>query len=81
MAGCGTLAVGGTQPGGVGVQPQAVGGKHKTDFRGPEKLIFRIIVQAWPAMAQWAERSASGTCTWVRSPRGDSLVCVFCFAF
>ena len=36
-----------------GVQPQAVGGKHKTNFGGPEKLIFKTTVQTWLAIVHW----------------------------
>ena len=62
------------------MQPQAVGGKHKTNFGGPEKLIFRITVQAWLAIAHWQSTLLQA---WLRGfdPRteGEFFVCVFVF--
>ena len=60
------------------MQPQAVGGKHKTNFGGPEKLIFKITVQAWLAIAHWQSALLQ---EWWRGfdprPEGEFFVFVF----
>ena len=62
------------------MQPQAVGGKHKTNFGGREKLIFKTTVQAWLAIAHWQSALLQA---WLRGfypcPEGEFFVFVFVF--
>ena len=62
------------------MQPQAVGGKHKTNFGGPEKHIFRTTVQTWLTIAHCQSALLQ---EWWRGfdprPEGEYFVFVFVF--